>query len=114
MASYSKQRCVIIHLKFAVSNLQISLGFLWIFFWGFHNTTVEDGQKINKTFLGEYKNDNTRTTIPRYNFMFFHVFKMAVAIVFLCKNAVEAIQISSISMILSLNCSYSIFSKKTQ
>ena len=40
--------------------------------------------------------------------MFFYVFKMAVAIAFVCKNAVEAIWISSISMILSLNCFYSI------
>ena len=31
------------------------------------------------------------TTIPRYNFMVFYVFKMAVAIAFLCENAVEAI-----------------------
>ena len=28
-----------------------------------------------------------------YGFVFFYVFKMAVAIVFLCKNAVEVIQI---------------------
>ena len=35
--------------------------------------------------------------------MFFYVFKMSVAIAFLCENAVEAIYISSISMILSLN-----------
>ena len=44
--------------------------------------------------------------------MFFYVSKLAVPIVFLCENAVEAIQISSISMILSLNCFYSIFAKK--
>ena len=50
--------------------------------------------------------------MPRCNFMFFYVFKMAVAIVFLCENAVEAVQISSISMILSLNCFYSIFTVK--
>ena len=42
----------------------------------------------------------------------FYVFKMAVAIAFLCENAVEAIQISSISMILSLNGFYSIYAKK--
>ena len=53
-----------------------------------------------------------KTTIPRYDFMFFYVFKMAMAIAFLCENAVEAIQISSISMILSLNCFYSIFTEK--
>jgi hypothetical protein len=35
--------------------------------------------------------DNTETTIPRYNFMFFYVFKMAMAIAFLRENAVEAI-----------------------
>ena len=44
--------------------------------------------------------------------MVFYVFEMAVAIVFLCENAVEAIQISSFSMILSLNCFYSIFTEK--
>ena len=44
--------------------------------------------------------------------MFFYVFKIAVAIVLLCENAVEAIQISSISIILSLNCFCSIFVKK--
>ena len=54
-----------------------------------HNT-VEDGQKII-FFLGWIQSDNTETTIPRYNFMFFYVFKMAVAIAFLCKNAVEAV-----------------------
>ena len=42
-------------------------------------------------FFGWTQSDNTETTIPRYNFMFFYVFKMAVAIAFLCKNAVEAI-----------------------
>jgi hypothetical protein len=40
--------------------------------------------------------------------MFFYAFKMAVAIVFLCENAVEAIQISFISLILILNGFYSI------
>ena len=44
--------------------------------------------------------------------MFFYVFRMAVAIVFLCENAVEAIQISCISMILNLNGFYSIYAKK--
>ena len=43
--------------------------------------------------------------MPRSNFMLFYAFKMAVAIAFLRENAVEAIQISSISMILSLNSS---------
>ena len=61
--------------------------------------------------FGWTQNDNTKTTIPRYNFMFFYVSKMAVGIAFPCENAVEAIQISAISMILSLNCFYSIFTK---
>ena len=43
--------------------------------------------------------------------MLFYAFKMAVAIAFLRENAVEAIQISSISMILSLNCFHSILAK---
>ena len=34
--------------------------------------------------MGWAQKDNTETTIPRYNFMFFYVFKMAVAIVSLC------------------------------
>ena len=37
------------------------------------------------------QSDNSRTTIPRFNFMLFYVFKMAVAIAFLRENAVEAI-----------------------
>jgi hypothetical protein len=37
---------------------------------------------------------------------------MAVAIAFFCINAVEAIQISCISMILNLNGFYSIYAKK--
>ena len=52
--------------------------------------TVEDGQKIINI-LGWIQSDNTETTIPRYNFRFFYVFKMAVAIAFLCENAVEAV-----------------------
>ena len=53
---------------------------------------MEDGQKIIKNFFGWIQSDNTETTVPRYNFVFFfYVFKMAVAIAFLCKNAVEAV-----------------------
>ena len=37
------------------------------------------------------QSDNTKTTIPMYDFVFLYVFKMAVAIAFLCENAVEAI-----------------------
>ena len=48
-----------------------------------------DRKKLKK--IGWAQSDNTKTTIPRYNFMFFYVSKMAVAIAFLCKNAVEAI-----------------------
>ena len=54
------------------------------------NSTVEDGQKKN-FFFGSTQSDNTKTTIPKYHFMFFYVLKMAVAIAFLCENAVEAI-----------------------
>ena len=69
----------------------------------------------NKNSLHEHKRDNTQATIPRCYFMFFfYVFKMAVAIAFLCKNAVEAVQFFfSISMILSLNCFYSILQRNT-
>ena len=46
----------------------------------------------NKYFGGEqHKVITLKTTIPRYNFMLFYVFKMAVAIAFLRENAVEAI-----------------------
>ena len=44
-----------------------------------------------ETLFGWTQSDNTETTIPRYNFMVFYVFKMAVAIAFLCKHDVEAI-----------------------
>ena len=52
---------------------------------------MEDGQKITKTFWGEYK-----VITPEQQFLgiiswFFYVFKMAMAIAFLCKNAVESI-----------------------
>ena len=46
----------------------------------------------DKKILGELKAIcNTKTTIPMYNFTFFYLSKMAVAIAFLCQNAVEAI-----------------------
>ena len=73
--------------------------------------TVEDGQKPIKKILGEHKVITPK--MSRCNFMFFYVFKMAVAIVFLSENAVQAVQISSISMILSLNCFYSILQRNT-
>ena len=57
------------------------------------SSTVEDGQKITQKFLGEHK-----VITPEQQFLgiilwgfFVCVFKMAVAIAFLCKNAVEAI-----------------------
>ena len=52
---------------------------------------MEDGQKINKFFLGERKVITPEHQFLSYDFMLFYVFKMAVAIAFLCKNAVEAI-----------------------
>ena len=64
---------------------------LKIFLMVLVNSRVEDGHKIIIKKFGWTQGDNTKTTIPRYDFMFFHVFKMAVAIVFLCENAVEAI-----------------------
>ena len=56
-------------------------------------TTLENfGNSIEKKTLFEWaQSDNTKTTIPSHNFMVFYVFKMAVAIAFLCENAVEAI-----------------------
>ena len=54
-----------------------------------HPTTVEHGQLITKKYLGGHK--VTRTTIPRFNFMVFYAFKMAVAIESLRGFAVEAV-----------------------
>ena len=51
---------------------------------------MEDGQKITKQFLGEYKTPEEQFLSVTLCF-FFYVFKMAVAIAFLCENAVEAI-----------------------
>ena len=49
------------------------------------------GTGISGAPAGKIKSDNTETTISRYNFMVFYVFKMVVAIAFLCKNSVEAV-----------------------
>ena len=58
-------------------------------------STMEDGQKITKHFLGEHN-----LITPEQQFLSiilcFYVFKLAVGIAFLCENAVEAIQISMI------------------
>ena len=43
--------------------------------------------------FGRTQCDNTETTIPGYSFMIFYAFKMAMAIAFLPKNAVEAIKV---------------------
>ena len=58
-----------------------------------HYNTLEDLLLSNRNIkkIGWTQSDNTVTTISRYNYMFFYVFKMAVAIAFLCENAVEAI-----------------------
>ena len=51
------------------------------------------------------KKGKHKVTTPKQQFLhiilclFIYVFEMAVAMVFLCENAVKAIQISSISMI---------------
>ena len=46
----------------------------------------------NNFFLGEYKVITKKQQfLGMYNFMFFYVFKMTVAIAFLCKNAVLAV-----------------------
>ena len=57
------------------------------------NNTVEHGRKITQNFLGEHK-----VITPEQQFLgiilwgfFVCVFKMAVAIAFLCKNTIEAI-----------------------
>ena len=50
------------------------------------NTVFKMTIEINKLFLGEYK----LITLKQLIFVFY-VFKIAVAIAFLCENAVEAI-----------------------
>ena len=47
--------------------------------------------KNNQNVFEWTQSDNTETTIPSYNFMFFYVFKMAVAIVSLRGFAVEGV-----------------------
>ena len=73
---------------------------------------MEDGQKIIKKFWGEFKVITLKQQFLGLILCFFYAFKMAVVIAFLCENAVEAIQISCISMILSLNGFNSIYAKK--
>ena len=51
---------------------------------------MEHGHEITKKIV-RTQCDNSRTTIPRFNFMLFYVFKMAMAIAFLRGFAVEAI-----------------------
>ena len=63
---------------------------------------MEDGWKINRNFLGKYK-----VITPEQQFLgiiiwFLYVSKMVVDIAFLCKNAIEEIEIYLISMILKL------------
>ena len=52
---------------------------------------MEDGEKITKKNLGEHKEITQEQQFLSIILCFFYVFKMAVAIAFLCKNAVEAI-----------------------
>ena len=44
-------------------------------------------------FFGWTQSDNTETTIPGHSFIIFYAFEMALAIVFLRENAVEAIKV---------------------
>ena len=77
--------------------LDICFSFYHTIVWHFgektFSATYHSGRwtENNKKKFGWTQSDNTKTTIPRYNSMFFYVFKMAVAVVFLCENAVEAI-----------------------
>jgi hypothetical protein len=64
---------------------------------------VEDGQKI-MIFLGENKVITPKQQL--LDIIFFYVFRMALAIAFLCQNAVESIQISSISIFLSASTAF--------
>ena len=53
--------------------------------------TYHSGTWTENNFLGEHKVITPEQQIPRYNFIFIYVFRMAMAIAFLCENAVEAI-----------------------
>ena len=55
-------------------------------------STVEDLLLFNRNkIFGQTQSDSTKKTIPSYNLMIFYVFKMAIAIAFLCENTVETI-----------------------
>ena len=60
---------------------------------------MQNGQKITKLFLGEHKVITAEQQFIGLILCFVYVFKMAVAIAFLRELAIEAIQISYISMI---------------
>ena len=73
---------------------------------------MEHGQKITQNFLGEHK-----VITPEQQFLgvilrFFMHLRWPWLCVFFCVNDVEAIKISCISMILTLNGFYSIYAKK--
>ena len=74
---------------------------------------MEDGQKVTQKCFGEYKVITPEQQYLGAILSFFYASKMAVAIAFFCVNAVEAIQISCISMILSLIGFYIIYAKNT-
>ena len=57
----------------------------------YHSITVQDGQKIIKHFLGEHKAITAEQQFLGLILWVFFAFKMAVAIVFLRENVVEAI-----------------------
>ena len=55
------------------------------------NSIVEHGQKITQFFLGEHKVITPEQQYPDVIlWVFFYVFRMSVAIAFLCENAVES------------------------
>ena len=56
------------------------------------NITVEDLLLFNRNkIFGQTQSDSTKKTIPSYNLIIFYVFKMAMAIAFLCENTVDTI-----------------------
>ena len=57
---------------------------------GLMNITVEHGRKITQNLFGEHKVITPEQQYPGVILWVFYVFRMSVAIAFLCKNAVES------------------------
>ena len=106
-----------IKLKSKLSPIQLTKVYVWYnTFWFYrqkwcHIPQWKMDRKKVKLFLVKKKVTTPEQQFRCIIFGFFFAFKMAMAIAFLCENAVEAIQFFFI-IILSLDGIYSIFTKK--